>query len=126
MTEQKQTPCRQCYNLFDNYDIQIDDHNNKYCYDCWEKIYDFCDPCEKLVNRDENPYEYDENNRLQCVCKDCQNKWIKNVAKIRQTRMECIKEQRVKLIEFCRKEGINEMLITSKTLEEIYNMIYEY
>jgi hypothetical protein len=119
-------PCRQCYNLFDKYDIQIDDHNNKYCYHCWEKIYDFCDPCEKLVNRDQNPYEYDENNRLQCVCKDCQAAWIKNVAKIRQTRMDCIKEQQDKLIEFCRKEGIHEILITSKSLEEIYNMIYEY
>ena len=51
---------------------------------------------------------------------------LKNVAKIRQTRMDCIKEQQDKLIEFCRKEGIHEMLITSKSLEEIYNMIYEY
>jgi hypothetical protein len=89
-------------------------------------VYDFCDPCAKLVNRDQNPYEYDENNKLQCVCKDCQDGWINNVAKIRQTRMDCIKEQREKLIEFCRKECIDEKVIVSKSLEEIYNMIYEY
>lgn len=118
--------CHECDEMFNKNDTQIDNDNYYYCYSCWESIYDFCDSCENLVIRDDNPYEYDENNRLQCVCKDCQDAWIKNVANIRQHRMNCIEEQQDKLIEFCRKEGINEMLITSKSLEEIYNMIYEY
>jgi hypothetical protein len=126
MTEQKQIPCCECHSLFNKYDTQMDDHCNYYCYNCWEKIYDFCDPCEKLVNRDQNPYEYDENNKLQCVCNNCQDAWIKNVAKIRQSRMDNIKKQQETLIEFCKKESINEILISSKSLEEIYNMIYEY
>jgi len=122
----KTFPCHECDEMFCKHDIQIDDDNYYYCSDCWESVYDFCDPCAKLVNRDQNPYEYDENNKLQCVCKDCQDGWINNVAKIRQTRMDCIKEQREKLIEFCRKECIDEKVIVSKSLEEIYNMIYEY
>jgi hypothetical protein len=85
--EPKQVNCHTCDKIFCEYDMRTDAENNSYCDDCWENKYDYCDPCEKIVNKDQNPYEYDENNKLQCVCKDCQGKWIENVAKIRESRM---------------------------------------
>lgn len=108
--------------------MTMDNQGNHYCSSCWEYTYDTCDECYALVVKGQElpPYQSDENNRLQCVCHDCRDEWVKNVAKIREGRMESIKEQRDKLIEFCRKECINEMLLVNNSLEETYNMMYEY
>jgi len=125
--EPKHLDCHTCGKIFCEYDMRMDNDNNHYCDDCWENKYDYCDPCEKIVYKDQNPYEYDENNKLQCVCKDCQGQWIENVAKIRESRMRDITKQMDKLIKFCIQEDIHVMLVANnKSMEEIYNMIYEY
>lgn len=125
--EPKHLHCHTCDKIFCEYDMRIDNDNRCYCDECWENKYDYCDPCEKIVNKDQNPYEYDENNKLQCVCKDCQGQWIENVAKIRESRMRDITKQMDKLIKFCIHEDIHVMLVANnKSMEEIYNMIYDY
>ena len=121
------SPCYVCESLFDKNNMTMDNQGN-YCSSCWEYTYDTCDECYALVVKGQElpPYQSDENNRLQCVCHDCRDEWVKNVAEIREGRMESIKGQRDKLIEFCRKECINEMLLVNNSLEETYNMMYEY
>lgn len=122
------TPCYECNIMLTEEDLKIGEYQHLYCESCWDERYDACDECYELMNKGQEspPYYSDENNRFQCVCDGCRDKWVKNVAKIRNARMTAIKKHQDMLVAFCEKECISEMLLVNKTTEQIYNMMYEY
>ena len=96
------TPCYECNALCSADELKMGDFKQSmYCESCWNERFDNCYKCGQLVvtGQESPPYEYDEDNRLQCVCDDCQ--------------FDPIEAQRNKLLEFCRAEGIDEGFIKS-------------
>ncbi len=127
-SDEPKSPCYECNVMLTKENLQMGEYEKFYCESCWDERYDACDECYELVNKGQEspPYYLDENNRFQCVCDGCSDKWVKNVAKNRETRMAAIKKQQEMLAAFCQKECISEMLLVNKTAEQIYNMMYEY
>lgn len=96
------TPCYECNALCSANELKMGDFKQSmYCESCWNERFDNCYKCGQLVvtGQESPPYEYDEDNQLQCVCDDCQ--------------FDPIEAQRNKLLEFCRAEGIDEGFIKS-------------
>jgi hypothetical protein len=127
-SDEPKSPCYECSMMLTKENLQMGEYEQFYCETCWDERYDACDECYELVNKGQEspPYYSDENNQFQCVCDGCSDKWVKNVAKNRETRMAAIKKQQDMLAAFCQKECISEMLLVNKTTEQIYNMMYEY
>jgi hypothetical protein len=127
-SDEPKTPCYECSMMLTEEDLKIGEYKYLYCESCWDERYDACDECYELVNKGQEspPYYSDENNQFQCVCDGCSDKWVKNVAKIRDARMAAIKKHQEMLVAFCQKKCISEILLVNKTTEQIYNMMYEY
>jgi len=107
--DETKTPCYECNAMCNADELKIGDFKQSmYCESCWNERFDNCYKCGHLVviEQESPPYEYDEDSRLQCVCEYCQH--------------DPLEEQRNKLLEFCRAEGIDKGFI--KSVEEIRDL----
>ena len=108
----------------------------KLCDSCYDDHYDACECCGEGVDTnfdddmgsDYDPYEYNEDCELVCVCDDCREEFVEDVAVCKKGRMDEILESRKKLKEFCDKEYIEPKILglgTNLTAEEMYEKIYK-
>jgi len=107
--DETKTPCYECNAMCSEDELKMGEFKQSmYCESCWNERFDNCYKCGHLVviEQESPPYEYDEDSRLQCVCEYCQH--------------DPLEEQRNKLLEFCRAEGIDEGFI--KSVEEIRDL----
>ena len=127
--------CDMCEDKFGERDL-TDTQKGKLCDSCYDDHYDSCDCCGEGVDTnfdddmgsDYDPYEYNEDCELVCVCDDCREEFLEDVAVCKKGRMDEILEGRKKLKEFCDKEYIEPKILglgTNLTEEEMYEKIYK-
>lgn len=128
-------PCDMCEDDFGERYL-TDTEKGKFCDSCYNDHYDACECCGEGVDTnfdddmgsDYDPYEYNEDCELCCVCDDCREEFVEDVAVCKKGRMDEILESRKKLKEFCDKEYIEPKILgfgTDLTAEEMYKKIYK-
>jgi hypothetical protein len=120
--------CYECNYLFNRDNVKIGEYDNYYCESCWDKKYDTCYECDKLICSEQNVilYNYDADNRLKCICDDCRNQWLEDVSNTRKSRINYINYTKTKLINFCSDQNISNIFLTPNSSQEIYKLMFHY
>jgi hypothetical protein len=120
--------CYECNYLFNRDNVKIGEYDNYYCENCWDKKYDTCYECDKLICSEQNVilYNYDADNRLKCICDDCRNQWLEDVSNTRKSRINYINYTKTKLINFCSDQNISNIFLTPNSSQEIYKLMFHY